>query len=131
MIKMALLVTTLFASLNTMAASATPTMPDNVIAHAVTQSTFKLLNLASKNTCHPPVSSDVHPFCFGALPPDIQKPTIAGIGCGFSLTIQCGNGISAKISGSDVGYEVLGPNHAVYDSVNVGIVVHDIEITGI
>lgn len=129
MSKAALLITILFASINTIAA--TPTMPDDVVAHAVTRSTFKLLNLASKNTCRLPVASDVQLFCFGALPPDIQKPTLAGVGCGFLLTVHCGNGISAKISGGDVGYEVLGPNHAVYDSVNVGIVIHDIQITGI
>ncbi len=126
---LSLLVSMLVISQVALADSPQPTaLGQAVVDYPVVETIYNLFNLNNQKTCTKPLAKDVKIYCLGALPA-VEKPTIAGVGCGFTVKIFCGNKALAVITGRDQSYEIIDQHQQVSDYTSVGLIISDVKIT--
>lgn len=108
-------------------AKADTNWPQEVVSNAAVQAIYQLLNTNHQGTCAAPTTTDLHSYCLGGLPM-VSAPTIAGVGCSFSLTISCSDGAKAKISGTHQAYEIVDQNRTVSDYTPAGVFITKVDL---
>jgi hypothetical protein len=84
------------------------------------------LNLAHGDKCVVPSRpDDVHFACTGAILP-VQKPTIQGTGCFFSVEIRCPGDEITRISGMRSWQLLVMPDHKILQSTEPVIVIDSV-----